>query len=270
MKSGEFFQDEDERASVSLALERLREAYSKEQASPATEQRLLNELRRAHEAAGKQPAVRAFGARPGDTWRPALHFGIAALLLVACGLAIWVVFYSDFGEPAQIPGVADVKGAEDGLKTEVAPEIAANETKGASEVRGSDTTRPKTASHSTVAEPGLRDPGAERKSSVRKPRGTAEPAERTGPNATRPSLADTPESPGTPALRRQDTAFIPTMVPVGTDSDYGLQVVRVELPKRTMRSFGLPVEPGQLNRSVKADLIIGPDGLTRAIRFVAY
>ena len=63
-------------------------------------------------------------------------------------------------------------------------------------------------------------------------------------------------------------AFIPTMFPTGTDADYGLQLVRVELPGRTMMSFGLPVDSRELNRPVKADLIIGPDGLTRAIRFV--
>jgi hypothetical protein len=58
------------------------------------------------------------------------------------------------------------------------------------------------------------------------------------------------------------------MFPIAGDEDYGLQLVRVELPKRTMMSFGFPVDSREMNRPVKADLIIGPDGLTRAIRFV--
>jgi len=71
-----------------------------------------------------------------------------------------------------------------------------------------------------------------------------------------------------PSEKPQPRPFIATMIPTATDADYGLQLVRVELPRRTMMSFGLPVDSRQLNTPVKADLIIGPDGLTRAIRFV--
>jgi len=45
-------------------------------------------------------------------------------------------------------------------------------------------------------------------------------------------------------------------------------LVRVQVPRATMMSFGLPVqyEPGE--SGVDADLLIGEDGAARAIRFV--
>jgi hypothetical protein len=35
-----------------------------------------------------------------------------------------------------------------------------------------------------------------------------------------------------------------------------------------MRSFGLPVNEDRLDPAVKADVLIGEDGIARAIRFV--
>ncbi|MBO0859353.1 MAG: hypothetical protein J2P21_12905 [Chloracidobacterium sp.] len=47
-----------------------------------------------------------------------------------------------------------------------------------------------------------------------------------------------------------------------------LQVVRVELPGSALGEVGLPVDPETMNEPVKADVVLGQDGLARAIRFV--
>lgn len=46
------------------------------------------------------------------------------------------------------------------------------------------------------------------------------------------------------------------------------QVVRVKLPRTALESFGLPMNQARAGEPVKADVLIGEDGLARAIRFV--
>jgi hypothetical protein len=46
------------------------------------------------------------------------------------------------------------------------------------------------------------------------------------------------------------------------------QVMRVELPRSALMSFGLPMNMERANERIKADVIVGDDGLARAIRFV--
>ena len=48
----------------------------------------------------------------------------------------------------------------------------------------------------------------------------------------------------------------------------GGQIVRVELPRSAMVSLGLPVNMDRYSERVKADVLVGVDGLARAIRFV--
>ncbi len=45
-------------------------------------------------------------------------------------------------------------------------------------------------------------------------------------------------------------------------------VVRVELPRTALASFGLPVNADRTEARVKADVLMGEDGIARAIRFV--
>ena len=47
-----------------------------------------------------------------------------------------------------------------------------------------------------------------------------------------------------------------------------LQLVRVELPGSALSEVGLPIDPETVNEPVKADVVLGQDGLARAIRFV--
>ena len=46
------------------------------------------------------------------------------------------------------------------------------------------------------------------------------------------------------------------------------QIVRVELPRSALLSFGLPMNMERADERIKADVIVGNDGLARAIRFV--
>jgi hypothetical protein len=46
------------------------------------------------------------------------------------------------------------------------------------------------------------------------------------------------------------------------------EVIRVQMPRSALIAFGLPVSVEQADKPVKADVLIGEDGLARAIRFV--
>ena len=46
------------------------------------------------------------------------------------------------------------------------------------------------------------------------------------------------------------------------------ELIRVQMPRSALISFGLPVNVERSGEMVKADLLIGEDGLARAIRFV--
>ncbi len=49
--------------------------------------------------------------------------------------------------------------------------------------------------------------------------------------------------------------------------DHG-RLVRVRLPRSSLRAFGLPMNEERALEMVKADVVLGEDGLARAIRFV--
>jgi hypothetical protein len=48
----------------------------------------------------------------------------------------------------------------------------------------------------------------------------------------------------------------------------GGQLFRIQLPRSALMSFGLPVNTDGANQKVKADVLVGSDGIARAIRFV--
>ena len=50
----------------------------------------------------------------------------------------------------------------------------------------------------------------------------------------------------------------------------GGELLRVVVPASTMRRVGLPVNPDRLGDRVYADVLVGQEGLARAIRFVSY
>lgn len=64
------------------------------------------------------------------------------------------------------------------------------------------------------------------------------------------------------------TDFIPLMNREALAQMDGGQVMRVELPRSALMSFGLPMDMERAGERIKADVVVGNDGLARAIRFV--
>ncbi len=64
------------------------------------------------------------------------------------------------------------------------------------------------------------------------------------------------------------TRFFPLIAGDDLNSLEGVQVVRVELPGSALLEVGLPVDAAMSSKSVKADVILGHDGIAYAIRFV--
>jgi hypothetical protein len=52
------------------------------------------------------------------------------------------------------------------------------------------------------------------------------------------------------------------------DLQDGGQLIRVELPRLALARFGLPMNMDRADERIKADVLVGTDGLARAIRFV--
>jgi hypothetical protein len=73
--------------------------------------------------------------------------------------------------------------------------------------------------------------------------------------------ADAQESP-------VDAPFVP-LGPADTPAFIeGGQVIRVELSPERARSAGLPVDPNAGRASIRADVVVGHDGVARAIRVI--
>ena len=64
------------------------------------------------------------------------------------------------------------------------------------------------------------------------------------------------------------TEFIPLTNREALAQMDGGQVMRVELPRSALMSFGLPMDMERATERIKADVVVGNDGLARAIRFV--
>jgi anti-sigma factor RsiW len=48
----------------------------------------------------------------------------------------------------------------------------------------------------------------------------------------------------------------------------GAPVVRMQLPRTVLVAFGLPMNPERAEEPINADVVLGPDGIARAVRFV--
>jgi hypothetical protein len=81
-----------------------------------------------------------------------------------------------------------------------------------------------------------------------------------------------PKSRSTADVNYASSEIATEFLPLGYGNVLGLQeggqIVRVEVPRSTLVSFGLPVNLDRVGHRVKADLLLGVDGSARAIRFV--
>ncbi len=64
------------------------------------------------------------------------------------------------------------------------------------------------------------------------------------------------------------TEFMPVAYGDNLNEIENGRIVRVEVPRSALAQFGLPVNMDRANERVKADVLIGDDGMARAIRFV--
>jgi hypothetical protein len=75
-----------------------------------------------------------------------------------------------------------------------------------------------------------------------------------------------------PVNRSDEAEVVTEFFPLREGEDLtaldSLQVVRIELPASALDEVGLPVDPEMANEPIKADVVLGQDGLARAIRFV--
>jgi hypothetical protein len=78
----------------------------------------------------------------------------------------------------------------------------------------------------------------------------------------------TPRSHPAPRRAENVTQFIPLRYGKPVESGETLQVVRITLRRADLLRLGLPVAPDGGAGLVKADVLLGEDGLTKAIRFV--
>ncbi len=74
----------------------------------------------------------------------------------------------------------------------------------------------------------------------------------------------TPE-PVQAAETKTEFVALPSAPPL--DPSEGGSIVRIAVPRSAMRRFGIPVEENEPDR-VHADVMLGPDGVARAVRFV--
>jgi hypothetical protein len=77
---------------------------------------------------------------------------------------------------------------------------------------------------------------------------------------------------GAEAAVSPDEEIVTDFMPLTYDGSFSQiddgQLVRVELPRSALHSFGLPVSEERGGGRVKADVLLGHDGVARAIRFV--
>ena len=87
-------------------------------------------------------------------------------------------------------------------------------------------------------------------------------------NPSRQVLATTTTAIANETNSEVATQFMPLGYAGPINLQDGGQLVRVELPRTAMLSMGLPVNMDRYGERVKADVLLGADGLARAIRFV--
>lgn len=46
------------------------------------------------------------------------------------------------------------------------------------------------------------------------------------------------------------------------------QIVRIRLPRSALATFGIPMNEDRAEEAIRADVLLGEDGLARAVRFV--
>lgn len=186
------------------------------------------------------------------SWRAGAAIAATVLFAVALGL-LRTSQQTTNTQPSPVPEVARQNGEEIGAQTPTP--VSVNEqwtrSKGPDVIAQAPSSR---ASYQTASLRG-RKPA---------PRASVKAALAPGSDSTRTvsagsSAAETPEI---------ATDFMPLTYDGGALAMESGHVIRVELPRTALVSMGLPMNPERANELVKADVLLGDDGVARAIRFV--
>ena len=170
----------------------------------------------------------------------------AAVLLVAFGLFAWRWHVASVRQsPAQASSKSAIAQRTESPRQEQSPIVAVTGTQSTKPLTGSAPKRSLSRRHSAPSQ--LTNGGAAK-------RPTVEQAAILATNARTREVA---------------TEFVPVGYGSALDLQDGGQLVRVELPRSALARFGLPMNMDRADERIKADVLVGADGLARAIRFVS-
>jgi hypothetical protein len=196
-------------------------------------------------------------------WSWVKSVAVAALAAAAVALFMLVPPYLSSPPPAKESASKNSQDAP--IQTPnggaAATSAARNETARADDGRGAPSSEgPASAASKGVDEDGPSQASTPRRNAVR------------GMNVVYNSTRSASSNRGTSAeladAREITTEFIPLVQDGGFAQSEGMHLVRVELPRSALSSFGIPVNAEQSGGRVKADVLLGEDGTARAIRFV--
>lgn len=215
------------------------------QAPAHVEQQLLATFR-AQTHAGSRPST-------GSHWRYWMS-AAAAVLLITFGLLAWRWYVAS---TRQSPAQANSKSA-------IAPPSQAPKQEQPLPIKVAgiqSTTAPPVKSSNQTG-----NRSAPKTSSARLHPASSQLAKRAG---AKPSTVEPAAAVATNAETREVvTEFVSVGYGSTLDLQDGGQLVRVELPRSALARFGLPMNMNRVDEKVKADVLVGADGLARAIRFV--
>ncbi len=199
------------------------------------------------EAVAASNVVPMSGHAPARRWSWAKTIAVASLA-AAASLALFVLVRPDAppGAPARSAMIVEPPNNSTGRPP--APAVARN------------------GSHESVEADGQTLAGAEAEGLT--PRPADVPRARAANVSYRGNRPSRPAQAADARAQEVATEFIP-LVHAGqyAPAEEG-HLVRVEVPRSALVSFGLPVNAEATGGSVKADVLMGQDGIARAIRFV--
>lgn len=224
----------DEQRSITSGLRALAEDYEEREAPPRIEAALIESFRRLNGSVviSDKEAPASFRR---NTRHYVFRYAAAAAILLVLGLAAWqlegVISREDKEQATQNTKPERVEPQQD--KQEVAKE---NESQDKQIVVNN--TKPK------------------------------ETRKKYSSNASKRAKKHDPVEKSTLAKNEIMTEFIPLVDFANiSELDRG-RLLRVQVPRSTLLSFGLPVNEARADEPLIADLLVGDDGLARAIRFV--
>jgi hypothetical protein len=195
-------------------------------------------------------------------WSWVKTVAVAALAAAAVALLMLVPPYLPSPPPAKESAAKKSQGAPIQTPNGAAATSAArNETAHASEGQGMSSSQ----STASTTPKGVDE---DEPSQASTPRRNVVRGMNVGYNSTRGASSNRGVVAESADAREITTEFIPLVQVGGFAQSEGTHLVRVELPRSALSSFGIPVNAEQSGGRVKADVLLGEDGTARAIRFV--